>query len=433
MDRSPVDTAQERRVEVARVHLVEAVAQLAAVSGPGAGADAVAAMLGAAEEARRGLDRLMVEGVADLQRRGTFAERGYRSSAGALSDLLRWERFEARRRVVAADSVCPTISLDGAERPARLPATAGVFASGDAGLRHVEVIARVLDTGPARRLSPETWAGAEARLAAKAAIYTPTELHTWGTQLIEILDQDGPEPSDDGPRPQVDELRISRFGNRPGGKLSGRFDDAAMFDAIAATIDAGAAPRDADDERTIPQRQADALAKACGQVLSRGRPATTGGRRPQLVVTVRLEDLERRCRAATLEFGGTLTPEALRHLACDATVVPVVLDSTGVPLDVGRRHRIVPNGLRRAVTTRDGGCDRPPSWCEVHHVHEWQHGGETVLGNLVMLCAVHHRLVHHSRWEVRMVGGLPEFVPPSWIDRGRTPRRRPPPVLMCTG
>lgn len=395
------------------------------------------AALTVCEEVRRSLDRAMVGMVADLQRRGVFAERGYRSPAGALGDLLGWERFEARRRVVAAESVCEEVGLDGTALPARLPATATVFATGEAGLRHVEVIARVLDSAPARRLDPQTWAGAEVQLADKAAVYTPSELHTWGTQLVEILDQDGAEP-DDSPRPQINEVRLSRFRTRPGGKLTGRFDDAAMFDAIAAVVDAGAAPRDVDDQRSVPERQAEALAEACSQVLSRGALPETGGRRPQLMVTVRLEDLERRAAAASLEFGGRLTAQTLRQLACDAAVVPVVLSGTGVPLDVGRISRTVPDGLRRAVVVRDGGCafpgcGRPPSWCEIHHVREWQHGGSTALSNLVMLCAVHHRLVHHSLWEVRMVDGLPEFVPPSWIDRERRPRRRPSRVVQPVG
>ncbi|WP_271214885.1 HNH endonuclease signature motif containing protein [Pseudonocardia halophobica] len=429
MDAGPVGTARER--------LQQAIAQLTDTAGPSAAPDDLIAALVAYEEARRFLDRAVVDATADLQRRGVFAERGYRSPTGALSDLLGWERFEARRRVIAAENVCEQIGLDGVPLPARLPATATVFASGEAGLRHVEVIARLLDSGPARRLAPETWAGAEVQLAANAAIYTPSELHTWGTQLLEILDQDGPEP-DDTPPAQLNELRLSRFRTRPGGKLTGRYDDAALFDAIAAAVDAGAAPRDADDQRSAAERQAEALAEVCAQVLSRGRLPETGGRRPQLTVTVRLEDLERRPASASLEFGGQLTPQTLRQLACDAAVIPVVLDGTGVPLDVGRVSRTVPDGLRRAVTVRDSGCafpgcDRPPSWCEIHHVREWQHGGPTSLGNLVMLCTVHHRLIHHSHWEVRMVDGLPEFLPPSWIDRTRTPRRRPPPVLTPVG
>ncbi|MQA15559.1 MAG: DUF222 domain-containing protein [Pseudonocardiaceae bacterium] len=92
----------------------------------------------------------------------------------------------------------------------------------------------------------------------------------------------------------------------------------------------------------------------------------TGGRRPHLNVLLRLEDLERRCRSAMLDFGGTLSPESLRMLACDAAVVPIVMDGTGQPLDVGRVTRTIPDGLRRAVAARDRGCahpgcGRPPS------------------------------------------------------------------------
>ena len=117
----------------------------------------------------------------------------------ALSDLLGWEQFEAHRRVSAAEQVAPRTGLDGSVLPARLPATAEVFAAGRTSLRHVEVIARVLGSRPAGRLTPEQWAGAEAQLAGKADQYTPPELHHWGTALVELLDQDGEEPDDRPP------------------------------------------------------------------------------------------------------------------------------------------------------------------------------------------------------------------------------------------
>jgi hypothetical protein len=34
-------------------------------------------------------------------------------------------------------------------------------------------------------------------------------------------------------------------------------------------------------------------------------------------------------------------------------------------------------------------------------------------------------MVHQSDWEVRMHDGLPEFIPPKWIDYGSTTPRRP--------
>jgi hypothetical protein len=107
---------------------------------------------------------------------------------------------------------------------------------------------------------------------------------------------------------------------------------------------------------------------------------------------------------------------------------------------LARPTRTIPDGLRRAVTARDRGCahpgcDRPPSWCEIHHVRYWEDGGPTELNNLVMHCKVHHRLVHHSGWTIQMRGGLPEFIPPKWIDPDQTPRRNPQhdPSLVATG
>jgi hypothetical protein len=129
-----------------------------------------------------------------------------------------------------------------------------------------------------------------------------------------------------------------------------------MFDAIATLIDAKAKPLTADDDRSMGERQAEALADACGYVLDRGDVPECGGRRPHLNVLIRLEDLENRARAACLDFG----------------VAPIVLSGTGQPLDVGRITRTIPDGLRRAVAARDRGCahpgcGRPVSWTECHH------------------------------------------------------------------
>jgi 5-methylcytosine-specific restriction protein A len=251
-------------------------------------------------------------------------------------------------------------------------------------------------------------------------------------RLVDALDQDGAEP-DDRPPAQVNELFLSR--NRAGGgKLKGRFDDAAMFDAIAAVIDAKAKPLTGDDDRSAGERQAEALADVCGYVLGHGDVPECGGQRPHVNVLVRLDDLENRARAAALDFGGTVSPESLRMLCCDAAVVPIVMDGAGQPLDVGRITRTIPDGLRWAVAARDRGCahpgcDRPASWCECHHIVPWEHGGETKLSNLAMLCRAHHRQIHSTEWICRIRDGLPEFIPPAWIDPERRPRRKALPHL----
>ncbi len=389
-------------------------------------------VLSVTEGLSRQLDHLTVSTTAALQRRGTFAERGYVKPEGALADLLGCESYEAHRRVVAAEQACEQIGLDGTVLPARLPATGKAFAAGQAGLRHVEVIAALLGSPEAMRITDGQRAGLEEQLAGMAAEFPPAQVRKLGTQLLEALDDDGPEPDDNPPEP-VNRLLVRRHRNGAGGTITGRFDDAAMFDAIATVIDAKAKPLDRDDQRPTGQRQAEALADACGFVLAHADHATlpeTGGRRPHLNVLIRLEDLEARARSAMLDFGGRMSPEALRMLACDAAVVPIVMNGAGQPLDVGRSTRVIPDGLRRAVTARDRGCahpgcDRTPSWCEIHHICEWENGGPTELGNLVSLCRVHHRLIHHSGWVVRIRDGLPELIPPKWICPEQRPRRNP--------
>ena len=353
----------------------QAVEAAREVAGVGSAGERVS-VLTLCESVARQLDQVTVGAVAELDRDGVFADRGYKSPTQALCDLVGWERSEAVRRTTAAEQVVPRVGLDGAVLPARLPATAEVFAAGRTGLRHVEVIARLLGSAAARRLSPEQWASAEAQLAGWAGDYTPTELQKWGAALIDLLDQDGEAP-DDRPRPLCNELMMSRLPGG-GGKLKGRFEDAAMFDAIAAVIDAHAKPVTGDDDRSMAERQAEALADVCGYVLNHGDVPETGGHRPHVNVLIRLEDLENRARAACLDFGGPVAPESLRMLCCDAAVVPVVVNGKGQPLDVGRATRTIPDGLRRAVAARDRGCahpgcGRPMSWTEIHHIHEVRH------------------------------------------------------------
>ncbi|MHA6631008.1 DUF222 domain-containing protein [Pseudonocardia sichuanensis] len=385
-------------VATAHHHLQEAVDELRQAAESGLATDTeLLSVLTVSEGLTRQLEHLTVTTTATLQRRGSFAERGYKDTTGALADLLNCDRFEARRRVIGAEQAGERIGIDGTVVPAVLPATAKVFAAGQASLRHVSVIAGLLATAAAGRLADGQRAGVEEELPTKTGEFRPADLRRWGTQLIEALDDDGPDPNDTRPAP-VNELHLRRNRDGSGGKITGRFEDAALFDAIANVIDTNSTPLGKDDQRPTAQRQAEALADACGYVLAHGDTDAlpeTGGRRPQLNVIIRLEDLEQRARSAMLDFGGTLTPEALRMLACDANVVPVVMNGAGQPLDVGRSTRVIPDGLRRAVTARDRGCahpgcDRPPAWCEIHHIIEWEHGGCTVLCNLVMLCKVHH-------------------------------------------
>jgi hypothetical protein len=89
-----------------------------------------------------------------------------------------------------------------------------------------------------------------------------------------------------------------------------------------------------------------------------------------------------------------IPPETARRLACDGAVVRIVRGPAGEVLDVGRKTRVVPPAIRRALLVRDGGCAFPgcgSRFAEAHHIVPWARGGETKLDNLVLLCRAHHR------------------------------------------
>ena len=199
----------------------------------------------------------------------------------------------------------------------------------------------------------------------------------------------------------------------------------AVLDPLAAPLPkADGTP----DTRSGEVRYADALVQAL-QLATSALPDVRG-ERPHMFVTTTLESLQRQAGSAlgSLESGHLISRHAIRRIACDATIIPVVLGTVGQPLDIGRATRIVPLGLRRAVVARDGGCafpgcDRPPSWCDAHHITHWADGGDTSLRNLVLLCGHHHELMHDAHWNIKMIDERPWFIPSTWLDPEQRPRQ----------
>jgi hypothetical protein len=138
---------------------------------------------------------------------------------------------------------------------------------------------------------------------------------------------------------------------------------------------------------------------------------------------------------------GIATPVSLatvERLACANGTIEVTFDANGNGLDLGREQRLFTARQRVVLAARDGGClfpgcDRPPSWCEAHHIDHWQRDrGKTDLDRGVLLCRHHHMLVHNNGWEIEHdrgtgVGGGTSYrlIPPSTIDPARMPRRMP--------
>ena len=129
-----------------------------------------------------------------------------------------------------------------------------------------------------------------------------------------------------------------------------------------------------------------------------------------------------------LPWMGPLSRNTSRQLACDCVLTAIVMDENGSPINLARTARTVTAKQRKALIARDHtcafpGCGKPASWTEAHHIRHWADGGRTDMNNLVLLCGFHHRLLHHSDWEVFIgADNHPWFIPPASVDPYRQPR-----------
>ena len=97
--------------------------------------------------------------------------------------------------------------------------------------------------------------------------------------------------------------------------------------------------------------------------------------------------------------------ESVKRLCCDSHAVVITENDDSEPLSIGRKTRIVPKAIQRAVRARDGNCCTFPGcnnrrFLDCHHVEHWSNGGETSLDNLMLLCTRHHTLVHEGGFRI---------------------------------
>jgi hypothetical protein len=191
--------------------------------------------------------------------------------------------------------------------------------------------------------------------------------------------------------------------------------DLEAGERLRAELEAG--PPAVGDSRSAAARRADALVDILNGASDR----------PELIVHVDFDRLAGEASGISETTTGTfLTDEALRRLCCDSRLTRVVFGPGSRPLDVGRTKRLVPPGMRTAVVARDRrcvfpGCDRQPSWCDVHHLKAWMEGGETEVDNLCLLCRHHHTLVHETGWTVRGMPGSLRFFRPDGTELTSNP------------
>ena len=414
-----------------------------------------------ADLARRQTYRLQV--IAALDSIGHAEEIGAHDTVQLLAFRFRLDRPEAHRDVRLARAlpkydVVSTALDNGISPSAGEPLDHSVQAE----VLHpaqaeaiVSALERVPDTVPVEDLEV-----AEQQLVNLARHLSPGELRRAGKQIRDLLDTDGPEPdeqkayaresltlnsAENGVKfrgylanENAELLRaLIHAGARPHKTLDGELDprprDKRQADALTTALTAAATAYDTGTLRPTTQPGAtNTNAAAAGATDATGSAVPGFGAKATITVTIDLQDLKSATADATggLVYGDGLSAAAIRRLACDGKVIPLVLGSNSEPLDVGRAERLVTRAMRRALNARDKGCvvcGAPPIQCDAHHLRSWVDGGETAVRNLVLLCRRHHIDLHAGYWTITITNGVVNVARPTWADPP-PPTFRPPPV-----
>jgi hypothetical protein len=189
---------------------------------------------------------------------------------------------------------------------------------------------------------------------------------------------------------------------------------AADRDRLHTYLESFTSPRKHDDaiggeEDRIPHHRQ--LGHAFCALLERLDPARLpqhGGDATTVMVTIGLDSLQRDLGTATIVGGEPLSATAVRRLACETQIIPVVLGGNGEILDLGRTRRLFSPAQRKALRPRDQhcraeGCTVPGTWCEAHHRKPWSEGGNTDLDDGVLACSWHHHRAHDPRYETNLL------------------------------
>ncbi len=356
--------------------------------------------------------------IADFDRRGGWKDGGFSSCAEWLAWRTGTRIGTARERVRTARAL------------ERLPRTADALREGSISYAKVRALTRVATPEREAELLEFARAGSAAKLERTVRMWkklsrdeelTAEQARHRSRTFSVFVDGDGMYVVKGRLEPEV-------------GAMLMRAVEAASDALFRGEDDAGAGSRGGEDGDPRPepkQRRADAVGLLAERALAAGfgggessatsedgptadsdseRPVESGTRAERYQVMVH-------CDAATLAAEGEpgrsdldgirVSAETSRRMACDAAVVAMVHAKDGSMLNVGRRTRTIPPHIRRALEERDRGCRFPGCGCrftEAHHVKHWADGGETSLGNTLLLCRRHHRAVHEGRVKVSVNG-----------------------------
>lgn len=308
--------------------------------------------------------------------------------------MVSWLRANAAMTAGGAKSLT-TI----AARLAALPVTTSAYESGRLSSDQVRaIVAKIAER------HVELFAAHEGEIVPRLVGLTVAQvaqvMEDW-KQRADALD---PLPDDEDPKRELFFSKTFQATRELKGSFAteyGEVLDAAL--GLAKTTDAEG------ESRSPAQRRADALVDICRFYLDNHAGATAPRHRPHLNVIITVDDAE--AGGPGRFASGEVAPSAfVETLGCDCNLHRVLARGRSAILDYGRSARTAPVDLFNALVLRDGGCrepgcDRPPAWCDAHHVVMWDDDGETNVDNLVLRCSRHHHQMHRRRnlgWTERL-------------------------------
>jgi hypothetical protein len=295
---------------------------------------------------------------------------------------------------------------------------------------------------PSENVSQQRLAEAAALLCNEAGVVDADRLFRRARELRDDLDEAGIADREAARREQ----RSLRFRRLPNGMSRLVWDlDPETSAAVGELYDRATSPRrggprfvsgesEAQEQRILADtRSTEQLASdVFAQLLRQGADADSsqllGSGAPVVRVLVTAKALGERTGHRRLEAqSDAVSIETIERAVCAGATTMIRLEGDGQPLDVGREQRLFTRAQRIALAVRDGGCmatgcDRPPSWCECHHIEHWERdGGTTNVVDGILLCRHHHLLFHNAHWEIVRRGARYWLIPPPDVDPRQVP------------
>jgi hypothetical protein len=329
--------------------------------------------------------------------------RGSHVDDGALTTGA-WARLHTRMTPAEATATVRTARTLGT---GALPATAAALAAGLIDAAHVRAIAVGAADAPAAAV-----ALIEDEAVAVAKEADPRAVAAVMRRFAHALD---PEAADAAALARYDRRGLT-LSPLPDGTVAIRGLADEVSGALLMTAIDAASPPVTGDRRTAAQRRLDAATDLARRYLASPEAPRAGGGHAHLIVTVDHDTLTSRHHApvnagpgnagpgGTLSWVGPITGSTARRIGCDADVTIVAVDPHGGAEVVARQRRFFSWAQRKAMIARDGDrcavpyCDRPITWADAHHLHDWALGGLTTIDNGALPCAGHHTLLHEGRW-----------------------------------